>query len=904
MMRTLASLFVAASCIGSALSSSAELAVYDLRCENAGRPRGVDVPQPRFSWKLKSSERAQRQVAWQMLAASAPELLAREQGDLWDSGRVQSDQQLHVAYEGKPLQSLQAVFWKMRVWDAENRVSQWSAPATFTTGFMNEREWTAHWIEAPFTNQTLLLRREFQLKAGIERAVAVVCGLGQYELTVNGNRSGENLLSPGWTKYDRTCLYEMHDVTSLLRAGTNVVGIELAGGMYRVTGGRYVKFTGSFGPLKAIAELHLQYSDGTEERIVTDNQWRVRSGPITFSCVYGGEDHDARMEPRGWDSAGFDDTEWTAALIAEGPGGVLRGHSASAPPIRQIETLVPISNRVISNGLVVYDLGQNASLMPRIRVRGGAGSVVRIIPAELIKPDGTVDRGSVALGRPAWWQYTLRGVASEEWFPKFFYHGARYLQVEMKAAERGGALPQLESIVAHVVHSTAETTGEFECSNLLFNRVRSLVRWAQRSNMASVLTDCPHRERLGWLEQYHLNGPSLRYEFDLNQMFTKGMNDMQDCQLPNGCVPSTAPEYTIFGRGPDDVSNAFRNSPEWGSAVVLVPWQQYQFAGDVDLMRRHYDAMRRYVAYLASTATNGIVSFGLGDWYDIGPKAPGFAQLTPIPLTATAFYFEVNRVMSEVSRVLGRLDDSTFFDIQAQSIRKAFNREFFDPTKRQYATGSQCANAVPLVMNLVEPEHRAAVVEALVQDVRSRTNSVTAGDVGYRYVLRALADAGRSDVIFALNNQSDRPGYGYQLKMGATSLTEAWNARRGSSQNHFMLGQIMEWFYHDLAGIGLDPARPGFKNVLIRPQPVAGLTWARAKYDGVRGEVSSSWRREGNRFQLEITVPPNSTATVWVPGNQARATGAGTQWVRTERGNRDGSQFSVPSGAYTFESRL
>lgn len=886
--------------------SAGELWPYDLRCEFAWNPLGVDLQQPRVSWKLQGKSRGQRQSAWQILAATSPDRLGADHGDLWDSGKVRSADQFQISYNGRPLQSLQQVFWKVRVWDENDTASDWSAPANFTMGVLSPSDLQARWIESPQTNQTLLLRREFEVKPGLKRAVAVVCGLGHYELNLNGNRSGDALLAPGWTRYDETCLYDTHDVTTLLRAGTNAIALELGNGMYRVLGGRYVKFKGAFGPLKAIAQLRIEYLDGSVESVVTDERWKCAPGPITFSCVYGGEDFDARLVKQNWDKDGFDDSLWLAAQVTQGPGGQLCGISCAAPPLRAFETLTPVSSSTLSNNVTVYDLGQNASLMPRIRVRGPAGSVVRIIPAELVKSNGLVDRGSVALGQPGWWQYTLRGDRRESWFPKFSYHGARYLQVELHPAEEGGRLPRVESIEGVVVHSDSEPVGHFESSNPLFNRIRELIRWAQRSNMASVLTDCPHRERLGWLEQYHLNGPSLRYEFDLNQMFAKGMNDMEDCQLPNGLVPSIAPEYTIFGKGPDDHSNPFRNSPEWGSAIILVPWQQYQFTGDADLLRRYYDSMKRYVAYLASAATNDIVSLGLGDWYDIGPKPPGFSQLTPRELTATAFYFHDNQILAEAARLLGRAGDAAFYAQEAARIRASFNREFFNVAKGSYSTGSQCANAIPLVMNLVEPEHRGSVLEALVADIRGRTNAITAGDVGYRYVLRALADAGRSDVIFDMNNQSDRPGYGYQLQKGATSLTEAWDARRGSSQNHFMLGQIMEWFYHDLAGIGADPANPGFRNILIRPQPVGDLTWVKATYNSVRGPITSHWKRDGDRFELTVSIPANCTASVWMPGRQAKLVNPnrpGASVQESSSANRS-TVFTVASGSYTFESRL
>jgi hypothetical protein len=462
-------------------------------------------------------------------------------------------------------------------------------------------------------------------------------------------------------------------------------------------------------------------------------------------------------------------------------------------------------------------------------------------------------------------------------------------------------LPVVDSLNGAVIQGASPAVGEFSCSNDLFNRIHTLIRWAQRANIVSVLTDCPHRERLGWLEQYHLNGPSLRYEFDLSQLCAKGMNDMADSQLANGLVPDIAPEFPVFNGG-------FRDSPEWGSSFVIVPWQQYQFTGDRELLSRYYDGMKRYAAYLRSKSKNNIVSHGLGDWYDLGPAEPGYSQLTPIALTATAFYYYDTWILAQTSALLNRTEEAKEFAEQAGEIRTAFNQRFFNPATGSYATGSQCANAIPLVMNLCEPAQRAGVLDAIVADVRRHGNAVTAGDVGYRYLLRALADGGRSDVIFDMNNQSEKPGYGYQIKMGATSLTEAWNANRSSSQNHFMLGQIMEWFYADLAGITPDPAGPGFKRIIIRPQPVGDVTWVKAAYQSARGRIECHWEKIAGKFNLHLAIPVNTTATVYLPAKspekvfESGTSAAAAPGVRVLRQENDRIVCEVTSGTYEFVS--
>jgi hypothetical protein len=828
-------------------AAHAAFTVGDLRCEYRTDPMGVDSAKPRLSWVLQSGEQGQKQTAYQVLAASSRAFLDQDRGDLWDSGQANSDDTIQIPYGGAALKSSQQVFWKVRSWDKDGKPSPWSAAGTWTMGLMSDSDWIAHWIAAPAelnAPPTIVLRREFDVKPQLRRAIAYVCGLGQYEMSVNGRKAGEDLLTPGWTLYTKTCLYDTYDITALLKSGSNSVEMLLGNGMYNVMGGRYTKFKRSFGPLKAIAQIRLEYEDGSIQTVGTDDAWKVAGGPITFSCVYGGEDFDARLvDP--------DISKWSVAAVVEGPGGKLRGLSCAAPPIRVIDVLKPVATHEIREGVSVYDLGQNTSIMIRMKVHGPAGSSVKITPAELVRPDGSVNRGSCG-GGEAYWKYTLAGTSGgEDYRSRFFYHGCRYLQVETSG---DAVVDQLEALI---VHSISEPIGEFSCSNELFNRIRTLVRWAQRSNMASVLSDCPHRERLGWLEQDYLNGPSLRYEWDLAQFFTKVMNDISDSQAEDGLVPDIAPEYPVFKGG-------FRDSPEWGSAFVLCALQQYQWTGDVDLLRRHYDGMKRYVMYLDSKSTMGIVNHGLGDWYDLGPRRPGTVQLTPTSLTATATYYGDLLAMEKIARRLGNDADADEFSKMARQVRSEFNRTLLNDDSHLYATGSQTSGAMPLAMGLVDPGNQQNVLDAIVADIRKHDNGVTAGDIGYRYLLRALAENGRSDVIFDMNNQSDRPGYGFQLKRGATSLTEGWGGT--GSQNHFMLGQITEWFYHDLAGIQPDPAGPGFKKIIIKPAVVGDLTRVKASFRSVRGTIRSEWKRDGNAFTLHVTIPPNTTASIFLPG--------------------------------------
>jgi hypothetical protein len=417
----------------------------------------------------------------------------------------------------------------------------------------------------------------------------------------------------------------------------------------------------------------------------------------------------------------------------------------------------------------------------------------------------------------------------------------------------------------------------------------------------SLITDCPHRERLGWLEQQHLAGPSLRYEFAMSRLFAKSEHDMADAQDESGLVPNIAPEFTTF-------KGTFRAAAEWGASYILVPWQQYQFDGDTDLLRDHFDGMKRYFAYLESRAPDDVLSEGLGDWFDLGPAKPNKAQLTLPPVTASAFLFYDAKYLSEIAKVLGKDDDAKDFAARAERIRQSYNRHFFHADTGTYATGSQGANAIALTMGIADAADRPRVLDALVKDVEAHGDEMTTGDICFRYLLQALAQGGKSEVIYKMIDQDTKPGYAYQLKQGETSLTESWNANRTTSHDHFMLGHITEWFFKDLAGIDLDPSSTGFKKIFIRPGPVGDLTWVQASYDSIHGPISVRWDRSDGRFKLTTTIPMNTTATVFVPAKDGTEVKEGatpadqSPGVKFLRRDGDRAVYSVESGSYEFES--
>ena len=769
-----------------------------------------------------------------------------------------------------------------------------------------EESWTARWIQAAWSTARdgaeldgskpmPVFRREFTVRKRLVEATLRIAGLGQYEARI-GSKGGMRLVAPSglhqaWTDYKKTVMFESYDVKKMLTPGGNVLGVMLGNGMYNVqrTKGRFTKFEGSFGTPKLIAELRLKYSDGKTETIGTDAQWKVAQGPVTFSSTYGGEDFDARKEPRGWDLPGFDDAAWTAAVETGGPGGALT--AAIAPEVKEWASHLPVKVTELGPGKTVYDLGQNFAGVPYVRLRGSEGQVLKLTPGELLNPDGSVSQGSSGGGSRGamWWSYTLGGsIEGEDWEPRFGYYGFRYLQVDSSAADASAKPLEIAEIKGVEWHSASPVVGSFESSDETLNAIHSLIVNSMHNNEVSLFTDCPHREKLGWLEETHLVAQGLMFNDDLRKLYAATEKNIGDAQHADGGVPTIAPEYVVFGTVPKNA--VFDDSPEWGSASVLAPWAAYRFYGDVGELERSYPVMKGYVEFLKGKAEDGIVAYGLGDWYDIGPGAPGVAKNTSLGVTGTLMLYEDAVAMSKIAALLGHADDTATYAGLADREKDAFNSKYWDADKGWYDTGSQTASAMPLALGIVPEEHKAAVLAHIVADIEAHDNHITTGEVGYPYLLRALMEAGRDDVELAMLLRKDPPSYGSQLAAGATSLTEAWDANPHSSQDHFMLGGAEEWFYRGLGGIDFDMSRSVDERITIRPAKVDGVAWVKCGYKSVLGEIRSEWRREDGTTSMDIAIPPGATATLilpvkMVPSAPANALpeGRGPQLTETRR---------------------
>jgi hypothetical protein len=659
-------------------------------------------------------------------------------------------------------------------------------------------------------------------------------------------------------------------VTRYVNKGMNTLGAIVGNGFFNINRERYRKLVIAYGPPEIILNMKIYYTDGSSDNFITDESWKTKPSPITFSSIYGGEDYDARLEQDGWDKPGFDDSGWKQAMVVNGPGGILKPEMDH--PVRVMETISPKYVFSPKDNIFVYDYGQNASGIIQLKVRGNPGQEIRFSPGELINEDSLVTQR--ASGEPYHFSYTLKSEREETWSPRFTYYGFRYVQLEGAVpsdAPNPENLPVISDLQFLHTRNSSPEAGTFKCSNKLFNSIYELINWAIKSNLASVATDCPHREKLGWLEQTHLMGNSIKNIYDIHNLYDKVIDDMMEAQLENGLVPDIAPEYVPFVEG-------FRDSPEWGSACVILPWDMYNWYGDIGAVRKAYPMMKRYVNYLKDKSENHILTHGLGDWYDLGPKFPGEAQLTPKAVTATSIYFYDVKLLAEMAGILGEDQDALHYRELAEEIRIAFNKKFFDPKTRIYSTGSQTAYAMPLFYGMVDEEYKNDVVANLVRSIRENNNALTSGDVGYRYLLRVLEQEGHSQLIFDMNSKTDVPGYGYQLSKGATALTESWAALKYVSNNHMMLGHLVEWLYSGLGGIRQTDDSKAYEHILILPEPVGDITQAKTTFKSIHGEIISSWEVRDSILSLQLKIPVNCIATVVLPqSDPAKITESGVR---------------------------
>lgn len=844
-------------------------------------PVGIENPHPLLGWNIEGGKPGIRQTAYRIVAAHSPGELKNDKKRIWDSGKVTSGESVNIPYGGKALQPGERCYWKVKFWDQNDEESGWSTPSWWQMAIVpGTSPGNARWIslELPDSSDLLvpgihgsgnhlgdkllkrpvvpLFRKNFHTTGKPVSATLSISGLGHYIASVNGKTTGESFLAPGWTDYDKTVFYNSFDVTPMIKAGENVIGVIVGNGFHHINRERYRKLVIGFGMPRMICHLQLAYADGRTEMVVSGEDWKVAPSPVTYTSILGGEDYDARLEQPGWDSPGFDDSGWQNALFSPAPAGVLKAEDDY--PLKVMERFDALQVRKLKNGSWIYDFGQNASGIVQLHLKGKPGSAVQLWPSELINPDSTANQR--ASGQPYYFSYTLKGSPEEMWQPGFTYYGFRY--VEVKGAVPAGesnpeGLPEIGKMTFLHTRNSAPENGTFSCSNDLLNRIHNLIDYAIKSNMQSVLTDCPHREKLGWLEQTYLMGNGVHFRYDIGKLYRKQVFDMIDAQTAEGLVPDIAPEYVEFNGG-------FRDSPEWGSACVVLPYLLWKWYGDTQIIETAWPMMLNYTRYLEKKSTGHILDYGLGDWFDLGPKSPGVSQLTPVSLTASAIYYHDVSLLAEMAVVAGKPEREMLLN-WAEEVRSAFNARFFDQEKMVYSTGSQTAMSMPWCFGLIDPPFRQGVFNNLVDSIVAGNKALTAGDVGFHYLIEALTRGGASDLIFDMVNRDDVPGYGYQLRKGATALTESWAALEIVSNNHLMLGHVMEWFYAGLGGIGQSPSSTGYQEIEIRPEVVGDLTFVNTSFRSPYGWIRSDWKRDGDQVTFDIDIPHNTTATLFLP---------------------------------------
>jgi len=914
-------MLTAAVILATAVSAAAEIMPVGLRCEYLENPVGIDVRRPRLSWRLESPQRAQKQSAYQILVATSPAKLQADAPDLWDSGRLESGESLHVEYGGLPLISGMPAWWKVRVWDQDGKVSPYSRPARWEMGLLEPGQWTGKWISDPVplpgdpanlygVLPAPLLRKEFTIDKPVARARAYISGLGYYEFSLNGRRVGDRVLDPAWTSYGRRVLYSIYDVTELLKPGPNTVGILLGNGWYnplplQMWGWLNLRYYLTVGRPRALLQLNILCEDGTLQQVVTDETWKVGDSPILKNNIYLGEVYDARREVPGWDRPGFDDRDWRPAVQA--PESVGEWRAQMLPPIREIRRIKPIRLLEPTPNVYIFDMGQNFAGRVRLKVKGEAGREIRLRYGELLNPDGTLNlmtsvcgqikkpgRGGPGAPDVAFQTdvYILKGDGLESFMPRFTWHGFRFVEVTGYPGR-----PPIDAIEGYLLASNVSRVGEFTCSNPLLNDIQEISQWTFLSNLFSVQSDCPHRERFGYGGDIVASGEAVMYNLDMAAFYAKTVTDFADAVRPNGGLTETAPFVGIdaFQNGLGGGSGPIG----WGTVHPLLLWKMYQYYGDKRLLSDQYPIAARWMEFLDSRARNDLLERGIGDHESLVPKVE--------PLTSTAFYYFNADLVSRIAGILGHTRDANKLADRAAAIKAVFNQKFLDRQTGRYATATQACQAFALFMGLVPASAREAALNRLLENVAEHHDHLTTGIFGTPFMLHALSEQGHPDVAYRIVNQRDFPGWGYMLEHGATTLWETWEFSDDVfSHNHPMFGSVSEWFFKVLGGIRPDPRAVGFDPIVIRPAIVPGLRWVKARYNSIRGPIRSEWYLQDRILTMNVEIPANTSALIHLPTGQIKDIQEGNRQVQQSEGlklrliERTHVIFAAGSGTYRF----
>jgi alpha-L-rhamnosidase len=882
-----------------------DLAVKDLTVDHKVNPLGLGNPQPCLSWKISGTGKNIMQSAYSIKVTA-------DNKTVWQSGKVPSDQSVYIIYGGPALRSGQRYTWQVKIWDTKGKESKWSQTASWEMGLLSPDEWKAKWIE--MKNDTVryspspLFRKEFQVQKAIASARIYITSHGYYELQLNGKKVGDQILTPGWTSYGKRLQYQVYDVTGMLVKGNNAIGAELGDGWYRGTlawGDNWAIYGKRLGILM---QMKIKYTDGTESLIISDESWKaMNDGPVRMNDIYNGETFDATKMIKGWSTAGFNDSNWQNASIGKyNNNNIIASEGA---PVRKIQEIKPVKIFRTPKGSLIADMGQNMVGWMRLKVTGPKGTVVTLRHAEVLDKYGEFYTANLRSAK-CQLTYTLAGTGQEVYEPKFTFMGFRFVEVTGFPGELTA-----DNLTGVVVHSDMNVTGSFECSNPLLNQLQHNIQWGQKGNFVDVPTDCPQRdERLGWTGDAQAFCRTAAYNMDVSAFFSKWLKDISADQKQGGEVPDVIPD--ILNR-----QNATTAQPSagWGDVAVIAPWTMYLVYGDKNFLENQYKSMKAWVEYIRKQAGDSYIWKGgskYGDWLFYHPginnhtEADGYTEHDFI---ATAFYAYSVSLMAEAARVLDKQEDVATYTALFNKIKDVFNEEYVTKAGR-VGTNSQTAYVLALKFNLLPENLRPKAAAFLNDDIKGRRNHLSTGFLGTPYLCHVLSDNGYTETAYNLLLQESYPSWLYPVKMGATTIWERWDGQKTDSTfqdigmnsfNHYAYGAIGDWMYRVCAGI--EEGGPGYKKIIIQPHPFSKLSYAKASFASVYGDISSGWERKDGKVIVTVKIPANTTATIVLPAdNISKVTESGAELAKStglSNARIDGGKVKVDagSGEYRFE---
>ncbi|MBK7105453.1 MAG: family 78 glycoside hydrolase catalytic domain [Ignavibacteriae bacterium] len=842
-----------------------KIIVNNLRTEYKQNPIGINSKIPRLSWEIITEQRNFIQSAYQIKAAKSIAELESDKNLIWNSGKIISDRSNQIEYKGNNLKSSERIFWQVKIWGIDGSQSQWSDPAFWEMGLINKSDWKAKWIEQSekdnLKNSTAcpMFRKEINLKKGIKSAKAYVTSHGLYELRINGKKISEQLFTPGWTSYNARLQYQTYDVTQNLISGENSLGAILANGWYK--GPMKWDYTpNNYGSkLGLLLQIEITFEDGSTKTIISDESWKYSTGPILMSEIYDGEIYDARLEKSGWDNNNYDDNSWEKVSVAN--YGYENLIASEGPEVKVTQTIRPINKFVTPNGELVFDFGQNMVGWIQIKLNGNAGEKITLKHGEVLDQDGNLYLANLRKAKQIV-EYTFKGEKEEIYEPRFTFQGFRYVAVTDYKGEIA-----LNDLVGKVIHSDMTPTGNFECSDSLINQLQKNIQWGLRGNFLDVPTDCPQRdERLGWTGDAQVFAPTACFNMDAASFYSKWMKDFIPDQLSDGRIPHVIPNILPNEGG----------AAGWADAGIIVPWTVYLNYGDKRILETQYESMKKWIEYLKTRAGDSFLwntAVGYGDWLAFATNRSDYpGATTDKDLIGTAYYYYSTSLMNKIAFVLGKNKDAEEFSLLMTKIKNAFQKEFITSSGR-IASNTQTAYLLALAFDLVPENSKNETAKRLANDVKN-FGHLTSGFLGASHIAKVLTDFGYEDLAFKLLFRKEYPSWLYPVTKGATTIWERWDGIKTdgtfqsegmNSFNHYAYGAIGKWLYSDVAGIDLDENIPGFKNIIVNPHTNENLKFAKAEFNSIYGKIKSSWKNVDNIFKLELEIPANTTADVFLP---------------------------------------